>query len=292
MSTGVFIDYDNVYDLIEKKYNAENTVDIHIKFIENLWEKFKDENILIFIAFVDFTKITRTGLITELQKRNVQLEHCYSNGAKEEYRKNASDMALCIRVIKSLYEQEIDTYILISSDCDMIPILSELKYQGKKRIHIYSPTSANKDIKEYDISKKWAVASQCFTIEEILGVPIYEDKVAEIIKDDFVTIANNALPFIFDNILKQREKKNEYGFGYIISDIIKGNEKIVKEDAKKLATELKGRKIVVAISEKIIGKGNEYENFRLNRENQFVIDIFKDKIESKEFDDIFVKEGA
>ncbi len=130
LKTGVFIDYDNIYDIIEEKYNKKKTIDIHISFIEKLWDEVSNDLVIKFIAFADFNKIKKDSLITELQKRGVKLEHCYSNGLIEDYRKNASDLNLCISVIKSLYELNIDKYILVSSDCDMIPILNELKFSN------------------------------------------------------------------------------------------------------------------------------------------------------------------
>ncbi|AKA71946.1 NYN domain-containing protein [Clostridium scatologenes] len=282
---GIFIDYDNVYDIIDKKYNKNESIEIHIKFFENLWEKFKEYDIVKFIAFIDFTKINKNNLITELQKRSVKLEHCYSNGAKEEYRKNASDLALCISVIKSIYELDIDTYVLISSDCDMIPILNELKFRSKKTIHIFSPTCANRDIKEYDKDKKWAVINDFYSIEEILGVEVYEDKISKIEDLHLKEIVGKSLLRIFENISMQRTKENKYGFGYLTSDIMKSNE-MVKEDAQKIAKAIKEKGVIVALPELIDGK---FENLRLNKNHKWVCEFLKDKIEVEENKDIFIE---
>jgi uncharacterized LabA/DUF88 family protein len=286
---GIFIDYDNVYDTIDKKYNNDGKIDVQIKFFENLWEKYKSDHVVKFIAFADFTKINKDNLITELQKRSIKLEHCYSNGAKEEYRKNASDLALCISVIKSIYEMDIDTYVLVSSDCDMIPILNELKFKNKNTIHIFSPTSANKDIKEYAKDKKWAVVSDFHSIESILGVEVYEDKVSEIPEDDFVKVVKSSMPFIISNIIDQRGKKNEYGFGYLTTDIMKGTG-VVKEDAKKLATRIKDSEIVLPLEKPITdSNGKEFQNFRLNAEHPLVIEIFGKEINNEDKKDVFIK---
>jgi len=285
----IFVDYDNVYDIIEKKYNPTNSNDIHIKFFEKTWDLFKEYEICRFIAFVDFTKINKNGLITELQKRNIKLEHCYSNGAKEEYRKNASDLALCIDVMNSIYNMDIDTYVLISSDCDMIPILRELKFKNKKTIHIYSPTCANKDIKEYEIENKWSVVSEYYTIEKILNVDIYTETNITEDEQKFNYIVNNSLKGIFNNMLAQREKENKYGFGYLVNDIQKTNSALVKEDANIIAKKFKDSKIIIALPDLITNNGKTFENFRFNKDNIYVLAFFKNEIDSNNFSDIFIE---
>lgn len=283
----IFVDYDNVYDTIEKKYNKDESIDIHTRFFENLWDKFKDNDICKFIAFADYTKVNKKNLITELQKRSVKLEHCYSNGAKEEYRKNASDLALCISVMKSVYELDIDTYVLVSSDCDMIPILNELKFRNKRAIHVFSPTSANKDIKEYTKDKKWSVVDDFYSIEDILQVELYVDSVSELSGDDFADIVKKSLPYIFQNMVDQRKKKNEYGFGYLISDIKKVVP--VKEDAQKIATKVNDLKIVLPLPDEIVTDKGSFPNLRLNAEHDWVKEILGTDIK-EENDDIFIKE--
>lgn len=281
---GIFIDYDNVYDIIDKKYNSTDTIDIHLKFIEKIWDTFSDEDIIKFIAFADFTKIKKDKLITELQKRSVKLEHCYSNGSKEEYRKNASDLALCISVMKSIYELDIEKYVLISSDCDMIPILNELKFRNKYTVHIYSPTSSNRDIREYDKDKKWTVVNDVFSIEQLLEVEVYENTINELAVDDFENIVKICLPTIFENLNNQRAKKNEYGFGYLSNDIV-NSAKVVKETAIELGKKFKEDGLILHLPDLIGGK---YENLRLNKNHEFVKKYLSDKISNEEYSSLFL----
>jgi len=289
-NTAIFIDYDNVFDIIEKKYNPENKIDIHLKFIEELWTLYKDDNILKFVAYADYTKVNKDTLITELQKRGVKLEHCYSNGNKEEkYRKNASDLALCIGVMKNIYEKpEINKYVLVSSDCDMIPILNELKFKDKQTVHIFSPTSSNKDIREYDKEKPWSVVNDFKYIEDVLGVKQYEDTVKDLELEGYKDIAKSVLPQIFDNINYQRSKDEFiYGFGYLRDDIVKVTKK-VKEDATKIAQKFKELEIVVVVSRTEQG----FENFRLNKDNEWVKKFLSEQISQDEFKDIFLLGGS
>ena len=285
-NTGVFIDYDNIYDIIEEKYNDKKTIEIHITFIEKLWNEVKDDSITKFIAFADFSKIKKDNLITELQKRGVKLEHCYSNGLIEDYRKNASDLSLCISVIKSLYELDIDKYIIVSSDCDMIPILNELKFRQKETMHIFSRTASNKDIKEYNINDKWAVVSSTKLIEDILGIPEYK-KIESPDEETFKLYLTKILPIIFTNLKSKYDKynsKTEYGFGYIKEDISKALS-IVKADAGVIAEELKQKNIIIKKDELVGGK---YENFRLNKNNDYVKEILFEEINKPENSEIFL----
>lgn len=48
--------------------------------------------------------------------------------------KNATDMALLIDAMDTLYTKEVDTFCLVSSDCDFTPLVIRLRAEGKKVI--------------------------------------------------------------------------------------------------------------------------------------------------------------
>lgn len=67
----------------------------------------------------------------------MQIKNVYGNGLDEEYRKNASDIELSIDALELCHRcPEINTYVFITSDSDMIPIMNRLLYMGKK-IHLF-----------------------------------------------------------------------------------------------------------------------------------------------------------
>lgn len=79
------------------------------------------------------------------------IRQVYGNGLGEKYRKNASDIELSIDAIESTHKTEIDTYVFMTADSDMIPIMSRMIFKGKK-VHLYylgANTSQYQDITKY-----------------------------------------------------------------------------------------------------------------------------------------------
>lgn len=161
--TGIFIDYDNVYITLEQYYETVSNDNLKTIIIEKIREHFKGNKILSIKAFADFQKINMA--LTVLQKNQVELRHVYSSND----RKNASDIALAISVIKSIYSQEhIDKYVIVSSDSDMLPIINEITYFDKGIFVIYSEFGSKEGYDEY-LSKE-----KCETIEKILNLTPYK----------------------------------------------------------------------------------------------------------------------
>ncbi|GAW28158.1 NYN domain-containing protein [Carboxydocella sp. ULO1] len=140
-NVGIFVDYDNVYWTLMKKYShdpdhAEPDKNLFIR----LWDTYGRDNVRTFRVYGDFQAI-RTCL-TSLQKKRVQIRHVYSNGKVDERRKNSSDIELCIDAIESTYkDSNISLYVFVTADSDMIPILSRMIYKGKT-VHLYYLSSA------------------------------------------------------------------------------------------------------------------------------------------------------
>ncbi|AGR47181.1 hypothetical protein JIMMER1_40 [Brevibacillus phage Jimmer1] len=128
----IFVDYDNVYWTLMNNYQHDPDHREEEKNLFNkLWERYGQDNIRTFRAYADFQKI-RTSL-TSLQKKRIQLRHVYSNDKEGDKRKNSSDIELCIDAIESTYkDKNISTYVFVTADSDMIPILSRMMYKGKQ----------------------------------------------------------------------------------------------------------------------------------------------------------------
>lgn len=158
----IFIDYDNVAITLDKYYQINNGKDLKLEIIHKIKELFANDKILTIKAFADFEKIT--PLLTPLQKEQVELRHVYSSSK----RKNASDIALVISVMKSVYSnQNIDKYIIVSSDSDMLPIINEMKFFDKEIFVIYSEYCAKNEYGTYLASDSYN------TIENLLGLSVY-----------------------------------------------------------------------------------------------------------------------
>lgn len=154
-NVAIFVDYDNVYWTLMNYYNHDpDNEDPSKNLFSRLWERYGHRHVRTFRAYADF-QLIRTNL-TSLQKKRIQIRHVYSNDKKGEQRKNSSDIELCIDAIETTYkEPDISCYVIVTADSDMIPLLSRLRYKGKKVELYYLPKAAPKhvDITHYaDVS--------------------------------------------------------------------------------------------------------------------------------------------
>lgn len=194
-NTAIFIDYDNVYIMLEQHYPLKDLKQNAIDVVSKIKEKYRNNNdsIRVFKCFSDFEKV-RVSL-TDLQKTQVELRHVYSAGSGEG-RKNASDIALAIDVIKSVYTRsDCDKYVIVSSDVDMLPIINELIFNGKKVDVIYSKTNIKEEYST--ILNSWGAGYD--TIEDILGLEPYHELTEEEIKNDLEKFVNHINNIIFES---------------------------------------------------------------------------------------------
>lgn len=181
----IFIDYDNVSITLDKYYQNSNRPNLKLDIIHKIKDFFKNDKILTIKAFADFEKIT--PLLTPLQKEQVELRHVYSSSK----RKNASDIALVISVMKSIYSnQNIDKYVIVSSDSDMLPVINEMKFFDKDIFVVYSEYCAKNEYNTY------LDADSFITIEKLLGIPVY----SPIQQDTILSILPSILKMINKNI--------------------------------------------------------------------------------------------
>lgn len=140
-NVAVFCDYDNLYyGLTDYGVNITNEKYDVFYFINELYEKSK---IRVMKAFADFEQISYNDknelyLLKHLQNNRVETCNVFGNHPKQEfYRKNASDIELSLSAIETYYKKNnIDTYVFITSDSDMIPIMNKLLLYGMQ-IHLY-----------------------------------------------------------------------------------------------------------------------------------------------------------
>lgn len=145
--TGIFIDYDNLFFSLREVFGIVPTEKIlGDSLIDNILSNFKNDHIIICNAYADFQVITNlareTNTMYELQSRRINICHVFGSLSKNENRKNASDIELSIDIMQSLFKNpEIERYVIVSADSDMIPIMNRLKYADKE-IYLYYLNSA------------------------------------------------------------------------------------------------------------------------------------------------------
>ena len=207
-NTAIYIDYDNVYIMLERYYQRQDSSSLAVDIVKEIRNLYKDDKILTFKAFCDFQKSGKQ--LSELQKQLVELRHVYSSG-EGDGRKNASDIALAIDVVKNLFNKpDCNKYVLVSSDSDMLPLINEITYNGKKVEVIYS-TRGIKDGYEENI-KEWGITS--YTIEGLLKIEPYteiNDEEIETNLSDILDIINEGINLEYTKYAKEVDGKRSFG---------------------------------------------------------------------------------
>ncbi len=108
---GVLIDFENV--------GSAN--------LPNLFDQISEVGrIIVKRAYADWTKIARKG--EEMMELGVEARHYFRMSGSG---KNASDICLAIDAIDLLHRTPIDTFVIVSSDTDFVPLVSTLRGSGK-----------------------------------------------------------------------------------------------------------------------------------------------------------------
>ncbi len=108
---GVLIDYENV----------------GLDYIHVLFDQLSDVGrIIVKRAYADWSKAAgRTDRMLEL---GIEAKHYFRAPGSG---KNASDICLAIDAIELMYRTPVDTFVIVSSDTDFVPLVSTLRAAGK-----------------------------------------------------------------------------------------------------------------------------------------------------------------
>ena len=108
---GVLIDYENV----------------RLGSIQSLFDQLSEVGrIIIKRAYGD---LSRTSVKAELMlELGIEFKHYFRAPGSE---KNASDILLAIDAIELLHSSPLDTFVIVSSDTDFVPLVSKLRAEGK-----------------------------------------------------------------------------------------------------------------------------------------------------------------
>ncbi|MDN4595308.1 NYN domain-containing protein [Polycladomyces subterraneus] len=127
----VFIDLENVYYGLKKYHMDPDHPDAHHNLFLRLQEHYGKDKIRMMEAYADFEQLDLSMM--SLQRKRVHVHQVYGNGRGGEERKNAADIQLCLDAMEVLYEiPEVTTFVIVSADQDMIPLLDRLWSYGKK----------------------------------------------------------------------------------------------------------------------------------------------------------------
>jgi uncharacterized LabA/DUF88 family protein len=127
----IFIDLENVYYGLKKYHMDPDPPDETHNLFLRLQEHYGRDAIRLMEAYADFEQLDLSMM--SLQKKRVHIHQVYGNGRNGRERKNAADIQLCLDAMEVLYEiPEINTFVIVSADQDMIPLLDRLWSRGKQ----------------------------------------------------------------------------------------------------------------------------------------------------------------
>jgi uncharacterized LabA/DUF88 family protein len=126
INAAVYVDYENIYELLQK-YRVNL---LEMDFFTVILDRFRELyhlNVVECIVYGNFEKKAFQGkLQTILQNLGLQTRHASRNG------KNCSDLMLTVDALTTLYKNpNIQAFVIISSDRDMIPLIGAIKYENK-----------------------------------------------------------------------------------------------------------------------------------------------------------------
>jgi len=174
VGSAILLDYENVYWRMKDQYNA---VPDPVKLVEGLRQLPQESDVLLFFAYADFDNPEFRGLQSELQRRGVEPRHVFSKHSDDLRRKNSADIEMSLEALELVYARsDIDKFVLVSGDRDMIPIIKRLLQRGKK-VHVVSVKSAtSKDLRRF--------ATTYTAIEDLLGITPTEPTMLPVTVDD------------------------------------------------------------------------------------------------------------
>lgn len=143
-NAAIYVDYENIYELL--KFYGKNPFDID--FFPVIIKKLKNEyrfKIIEFIVYSNFEKKEFQGRQqTLIQKLGIETRHSSNSG------KNCSDLELTVDALRTLYKNpNVDVFVLISSDRDIIPLIKAIKYENKISFTISTKKGFNLIVTKY-----------------------------------------------------------------------------------------------------------------------------------------------
>ncbi len=130
-NVAVFIDYENVYWSMKNNYMLVPQAGRLVDLVKQ--EAGKEGQVVMALAYADFDQAEFKGLQTELQRKSVEPRHVFSKSVTESIRKNAADIELSLDALELMYTRDdIDTYILVCGDRDLIQLIRKLHTRNKR----------------------------------------------------------------------------------------------------------------------------------------------------------------
>lgn len=142
----IFWDLENTYwTLLEYYGQVESPIE---KIVDYLFEVYKEDSIRVFRAYADYEKLRSSipNAQTIVQKKRVTPKHVFSSNSGSQNRKNAADIELGLDALEIVFKSsEVNEFVVISADKDMIPLINCLRYYDKNVVLVYLEAAIAED---------------------------------------------------------------------------------------------------------------------------------------------------
>ncbi|MCS1350145.1 NYN domain-containing protein [Mechercharimyces sp. CAU 1602] len=205
----VFIDLENIYYGL-KKYHMDPD---HPENQHNLFLRLQDyygkESVRMIEAYADFEQLDISMM--SLQRKRVHVHQVYGNGRGGEERKNASDIQLCLDAMEVLFKiPEVSTFVIVSADQDMVPLLDRLWSAGK-RVELFC-------LYDESLSKSAQLPEFCdeaHNLFEFLNIPQFQNL------SQLDRLVQNAVIQIYEWYQDPNNSGKSYGSTWIKKDFMR-----------------------------------------------------------------------
>lgn len=159
----VFMDYENIYWSMKQQYGMLPNVDRLIASLRELVGQRHEGPVCLMHAYADFDHEDFHGLLSELQRRNVEPRHVFSKNYEDGTRKNAADIEMSLDCLEMMYTRDdIDLFVLVCGDRDMIQVIRKLRSRGKM-VHVVAvEKTMSKDVMNF--------VDHFTTVEALMGI--------------------------------------------------------------------------------------------------------------------------
>jgi uncharacterized LabA/DUF88 family protein len=142
----VYMDHDTISEILIKQFGKDLMETDFFKAIQKKLEKYKALKIIDFIVYGDFERpgIKNSKQQTLLRAMGLQTRQVSYNG------KSCGDLELTVDAIQVLYKNpSITAFVFISSDRDLIPLLTAIRYESKVSYVLSFRSGFNKTVAEF-----------------------------------------------------------------------------------------------------------------------------------------------
>ncbi|SFS66121.1 NYN domain-containing protein [Marininema halotolerans] len=261
-SVAILIDYENVFYGLKKYHvDPDHPEPRHNLFLQ-LREHYGRTNVRMMEAYADFDVLNQEISMNSLQKKHVHIHQVYGNGRGGDERKNAADIQLCLDAMDILHQiPEIDTFVIVSADQDMVPLLDRLWSRGKRvELFCLQDESWSKTARMEDF------CDEVYNLFDFLHIRQFQNL------SQMDRLVHDGLVQIYEWYQDPNNSGKSYGASWIRKDLVK-RFGISEEDAASLFNKLVHGRYLEPYE--IAVDGNIYYGYQVNMEHPQVRKVLR-----------------